>query len=130
MLKVEKQSNCSNPQCHKKLEHPIIVYDHSKVPTVTYYACPYCLLECDPTTIHVPTKEKRMAEDENEINRKLSEKKNVLNCPKYLGYLSCRLKNSFIPYECLNCKKITKCAFPENKKTNEKSGAKYVEMIH
>jgi len=118
LLREAKINNCSNPNCHKKFENLIVVHDHSKVPTVTYYACPHCLLECDPTTIHLLKKEEKLGEDKSEINRILSEKKNISNCPQYLGYLSDRLKDSIIPYDCLNCKKMTECAFPDNNKSN------------
>jgi len=33
------------PQCHKKIEEPILLNDLSTAPAEHYYACPHCLLK-------------------------------------------------------------------------------------
>jgi hypothetical protein len=109
MLEKIQLKICPNPDCQKSFEDPIIISDHSKTPALTYYGCPNCLYELDPTSLKVLEKTEKVVKPKNTIKMQSSEEKTIKNCPKYIGYLFDLPKDSIIPYECLNCPIMNKC---------------------
>ena len=55
---------CPNPECHRKVEDPIVVSDVSTMPVDHYYGCPYCLIKLDVISIQLlKEKEKKRKEE-------------------------------------------------------------------
>ena len=105
---------CPNPDCQKSFDKPIIIFDNSKKPTLTYYGCPNCLHELDPTSLNVLEKTEKVVKTKNEIEKQSSEAETTINCPKYMGYLFDLPKDLIIPYECLSCPVMNKCIFNQS----------------
>jgi len=124
---------CPNPNCHRKIEEPILLNVLSTAPVEHYYACPHCFIKLDEETenkeptsgppLHPalekvldvistqPQKEKEEKEKKEEPPVKLPEKeeKGFSGCHHRFGYLANRPKNVPIPQECLTCPKIVEC---------------------
>lgn len=122
--KTKSQSfTCSNPECERVFDNPIIVQDLSSTDKSSYYACPYCLTEIvvEGTSHGEDKKVKRKrkgtkieetkAEPLKEESVKPSDELFLKEheCPYYFGYLNQRSKGEEIPEECLTCKKIVQC---------------------
>ena len=101
--------SCSNPNCQNNFENFIILHDKSKIPTDSYYACPYCFLKLDPTATQVSKKEESV-EIETEINENHVETFVPIGCPHYLGYLLEHFKDSILSKECLLCSRMSECS--------------------
>jgi len=121
--KIETESQtftCSNPECGKIFNNPIIVQDLSSKNNSSYYACPYCLTEImiEKTLEVEEGKQKRKAKRTKieqakthaiETKSTLQLSPEIHKCPHHFGYLSQRSKSENIPEECMICEKIVQC---------------------
>jgi hypothetical protein len=111
---------CSNPECGRVFDDPIIVQDFSSKNGSSYSACPYCLTEIVIEKTSEVEEEKRTLKKKRAIIKKakaqppklkpaepLSLKEN--KCPYHFGYLSQRSRKEEIPEECMTCEKIVQC---------------------
>ena len=119
--KMKSQSfTCSNPECGRVFDDPIIVQDLSSKNGPSYSACPYCLTEIMIEENSEVKEEKRTLKKKRAIIKnakalsqklkpaeQLSLKEN--KCPYYFGYLSQRSRKEEIPEECMTCEKIVQC---------------------
>ena len=98
---------CPNPNCQKKLEKIIIVYEDS-TNTKFNFACSHCGFKLDPKTTRLLKKEEEtLIEEKTETKSMKQEREIPSGCPKYLGYLS--IKEAIILMECLSCLKMATC---------------------
>ena len=108
MMKKIKLNVCPNPNCQKSFEDLIVVCDKSKIPNESFYGCPSCLFKIDPTTTYALKKIEKTVEVATPHSQSPDEI-SVPKCPKYFGYLYEHFKDSIIPYQCLDCDKMSDC---------------------
>ena len=120
MMKTIPLNSCPNPTCQRTFENLIIVKDNSKQPAETFYACPYCLTRLDPTATQVLKKQEPTYQNYTETTpitpvkiEQPTTNETPNNCPFYYGYLSIHYKDTIIPQQCLNCKKMLDCTLKE-----------------
>jgi len=101
---------CPNPECHRKIEEPILLSDLSTTPVEQYYVCPHCFIKLDVISTQ-PQKEEEEKKKKEEPPVKPSEKeeKGPSRCAGYFGYLASRPENAPLPKECLTCPKVLDC---------------------
>jgi len=97
---------CPNPECHRKIEEPILLSDLSTAPAQQYYACPHCFIKLDVISTQPQNEEK---EEEPPVKPLEREEKGPSRCAGYFGYLASRQENAPIPKECLTCPKVLDC---------------------
>ena len=117
MLEKIQSKICPNPDCQKSFDKPIIIFNNSKKPTLTYYGCPNCLCELDSISLNFEKTEK-VVKPKNDVEIQSSERETIINCPKYMGYLFDLPKDSIIPYECLSCPVMNKCISNQSQNTH------------
>jgi hypothetical protein len=108
MMKKIKLNVCPNPDCQRSFEDLIVVCDKSKNPNENYYGCPCCLFKIDPTTTYALKQIEKMIEVALPCSKSPDEIC-IPNCPKYFGYLYEHFKDSLLPYQCLDCDKMSDC---------------------
>jgi hypothetical protein len=102
---------CSNPECRKKIEEPILLSDLSTTPAEQYYACPHCFIKLDviSTQPQKEEEEEKQKKEEPLVEPSEEEEKGPSRCAGYLGYLATRPENAPLPKECLTCPKVLDC---------------------
>ena len=129
---------CPNPNCHRKIEAPILLNNLSTTPAEQYHACPHCFIKLDADAekdenltqeatpsppVHPglekvlgvisaqPRKkeEEKKKKEEPPVEPPEREEKGPSECSHHFGYLANRHRDSPIPQECLTCPKIVDC---------------------
>lgn len=117
MLVEESLKVCSNPNCQKRFENLMLIYDHSKNPPDRYYGCPFCFFKLDPLTVQKLTTKEVFIEKPCEPKKITLEDNSKESCPHYFGYLCNHYKDSVISKECLLCSKMSGCILKGQQET-------------
>ena len=117
MLTKKTLNVCSNPNCQKKFENIILIYDHSKNPPDRYYGCPFCFFKLDPVTVQKLTINEVLIEETCEPMKNPPEDDVQESCPKYFGYLNNHYKDTVISKECLLCSRMSGCMLKGQQET-------------
>lgn len=104
----QTQITCSNPECQRRIEEPILLSNLSIESGEQYFACPHCFTKLDT----ISTKPEGHEKKKQELRVKLKEKKErgYSKCGGYLGYLARLPENASVPRECLTCPKVLDCS--------------------
>jgi len=103
---------CSNAECQRSFEKPILLTNLSKASAEQHYVCPHCFTKIE----FIPDYLQRYERKKEELLVEISEKreKGYSKCGGYLGYLSRLPENASIPQECLTCPKNLECAMKKS----------------
>jgi hypothetical protein len=113
MPKEYELFTCPNPECHEKIEEPIVVSDVSRTRVERYYACPHCFIKLDEIFAQFLKQEEERKEEPSikapEKEKPPEKEKGSSKCAGYLGYLASLPEGEPIPRECLVCSKVLDC---------------------
>ena len=103
---------CSNAECQRSFEKPILLTNLSKASAEQHYVCPYCFTKIE----FIPDYLQRYERKKEELRVEISEKreKGYSKCGGYFGYLSRLPENASIPQECLTCSQNLECAMKKS----------------